>query len=219
MKAFYKIGTALLALAIFPVLIFAPFVKIIVVSDVASFFSSTPTVLLDKSYSLLDLYKLYTENKSVLQQADFSFASLPDTLMDAVRVPTIVFLSLFALLLICAVLVIFFGLFSKNRRGAMVLSAIGAASAFGMNMSFNDIAKPLLNGSVSITDLLGEKLTEQLSGGMSALGDALMSLFGGGELVEIRLLALSGAYLFALMLFAAVILWSVAFTLMEWDKR
>lgn len=219
MKAFYKIGTALLALAIFPVLIFAPFVKIIVVSDVASFFSSTPTVLLDKSYSLLDLYKLYAENKSVLQQADFSFASLPDTLMDAVRVPTIVFLSLFALLLICAVLVIFFGLFSKNRRGAMVLSAIGAASAFGMNMSFNDIAKPLLNGSVSITDLLGEKLTEQLSGGMSALGDALMSLFGGGELVEIRLLALSGAYLFALMLFAAVILWSVAFTLMEWDKR
>ena len=219
MKAFYKIGTALLALAIFPVLIFAPFVKIIVVSDVASFFSSTPTVLLDKSYSLLDLYKLYTENKSVLQQADFSFASLPDTLMDAVRVPTIVFLSLFALLLICAVLVIFFGQFSKNRRGAMVLSAIGAASAFGMNMSFNDIAKPLLNGSVSITDLLGEKLTEQLSGGMSALGDALMSLFGGGELVEIRLLALSGAYLFALMLFAAVILWSVAFTLMEWDKR
>ncbi len=219
MKAFYKIGTALLALAIFPVLIFAPFVKIIVVSDVASFFSSTPTVLLDDSYSLLDLYKLYTENQSVFDQMNFSFDSLPDTLMDAVRIPTIVFLCLFALLLLCAVLVVFFGLFSKNRRGAMVISALGAASAFGMNMSFNAIAKPLLNGSVSVTDLLGEELMSQLSGGMSALGEALTSLFGGGELVEIRLLALSGAYLFALLLFAAVIIWSVAFTLMEWDKR
>ncbi len=219
MKAFYKIGTVLLALAIFPVLIFAPFVKIIVVSDIASFFSSTPSVLLDDSYSLKDLYDLYIANRDTLSSLNLSADSLPETVVEAVRVPGIVFLVLFAVAIVCAVLVIFFGLFSKNKRGAMVLSAIGAACSFGMNMSFNNIAKPLVNGSISITDLLGEDLLNQLSGGLASLGESLMSLFGSGELVEIRLLSLSSAYLFMLLLFVGVIVWSVVFTLVEWDKK
>ena len=219
MKAFYKIGTVLLALAIFPVLIFAPFVKIIVVSDIASFFSSTPSVLLDESYSLKDLYDLYIANRDTLSSLNLSADSLPETVVEAVRVPGIVFLVLFAVAIVCAVLVIFFGLFSKNKRGARVLSAIGAACSFGMNMSFNNIAKPLVNGSISITDLLGEDLLNQLSGGLASLGESLMSLFGSGELVEIRLLSLSSAYLFMLLLFVGVIVWSVVFTLVEWDKK
>lgn len=221
MKAVYKIGAVLLLLAILPVLIFLPFVKIIVVSDVASLFGSTPSILLDESYSLKELYELYENNKEAIASSGFSLSSLPENFISALKVPGITFLVLFALALLCMVLALFFVLFSKNKRGAMVLSALGAASAFGMNTAFNNIAKPLINGAISVTDLLGEEFLSKISGGMSALGSALMSILGGGskQLIDIRLLNLSSAYLFMLLLFLGVILWSVAFTLMEWDKK
>lgn len=220
MKAVYKIGAVLLLLAIFPVLILTPFVKIIVVSDVTSLFSSTPTVLLDKSYSLRELYELYASNKEAIASSGLSLSSIPQNIVDALKVPGVTFLCLFAVAILCAVLAIFFSVFSKNKRGTMVLAALGAASAFGMNTAFNNVAKPLVNGSISVMDLLGEEFLTKLTGGLSSIGDALLSLIGSStkQMIDIRLLNLSSAYLFMLLLFLGVILWSVAFTLLEWDK-
>lgn len=220
MKAVYKIGTALLALAIFPVLILLPFIKIIVVSDVASFFSSSPMILLDDSYSLKELYELYVKHKDSFASSGFTLDSLPETVVDALKVPAITFLVFFALAVICAVAVFFVGLIAKNKRWAMIISALGAGSSFGMNLAFNNISKPLVNGSISVMDLLGSDLSATLSNGLSEVSNALMSLFGSGsELIDIRLFSLSSAYLFMLLLFLAIIMWSVGFTLAEWDNK
>lgn len=220
MKALYKTGTALLALAVFPVLIFTPFIKIIIVSDITSFFSSTPKILVDDSYSLKELYELYTANKETISSSGFSLSSLPENVVSALKTPAVLFLIFFAIAILCAVLVFFVGLISKNRRWPMIISAVGAGSSFGMNLAFNNISKPLVNGTISVTDFLGEDLLSKMSGGLSELGNALMSLFGSGkELIDIRLFNLSSAYLFMLLLFLAIILWSVAFTLAEWDKK
>ena len=220
MKIAYKIGTALLALAIFPVMIFAPFVKLIVTTDIASFLSSETQVLIDESYSLKSLYELYAANKDMLADSGFSLSSIPENVVHALRIPAIAFLVLFALAILCAVLIVFFGLFAKNKRVPVVLAILGAASCFGMNIAFNNFAKPLINGTITITDILGQEFVSKISGGMATLGEALMSLFGAGsQLLNVKLFCLGGAYVFMILLFVAVILWAVAYTFMEWDKQ
>ena len=127
---------------------------------------------------------------------------------------------LLVLALLCAVLLVFFGLFAKKMRGPVVLAILGAASAYGMNIAFNSLAKPLLKGTVSVTDILGQELITGLTGGVSVLGDILSAFTGGtSQLVNIKLFALGGAYVFMILLFVAVIVWTIFYAFADWDKQ
>lgn len=220
MKALYKISVALCALAIFPVAIFAPFFKLIITTDIASFLSKESQIIVDDSYSLRQLYDLFMQNKETLSSSGFSLASLPENVVNALRVPAIAFLSLFAIAILCAVLLFFVGLISKHRRGPVVISVIGAASVFGMNIAFNSFAKPLVKGTITVKDIFGEELISKISGGMSKLGEAIQSIFGNtSRLIDIRLFSLSAAYVFMILLFVAVLLITVFYTFAIWDRQ
>lgn len=220
MKALYKICVALCALAIFPTVIFAPFFKLIITTDIASFLSKESQILVDDSYSLRQLYDLIVQNKQMMSESGFSLSALPENVVSALKVPAIVFLALFALTLICAVLLFFVGLISKHRRGPVILSVIGAASALGMNIAFDNFAKPLIKGTVTVKEIFGEEFISKISGGMSTLGEAIQSIFGNSnQLIDIRLLSLSAAYVFVILLFVAVLLITVFYTFAIWDKQ
>ena len=220
MKALYKIGVALCALGVFPVVLFSPFFKLIVTTDIASFLTKESQIIVDDSYSLRQLYDLYLENKDELAASGFSLSSLPENVVDALKVPAIAFLTLFAVALLCAVLLFFFGIFSKHRRGPVVIAILGAASVFGMNIAFNNFASPLIKGTITVKDILGEKLISKMSGGMSVLGEAIQSIFGNSnQLIDIRLLSLSSAYVFMILLFVAVLLITVFYSFAAWDKQ
>ena len=220
MKALYKIGVAVCALAIFPVTIFAPFFKLIITTDIASFLSKESQIIVDDSYSLRQLYDLYLQNRETLSSSGFSLSALPENVVSALRIPAIVFLALFALTIICAVLLLFIGLFSKQRRGPVIVSVIGAASALGMNIAFDNFAKPLIKGTVTVKDIFGEEMISKISGGMSTLGEAIQSIFGNSnQLIDIRLFSLSAAYVFIILLFVAVLLITVFYTFALWDKH
>lgn len=220
MKALYKLGVAVCALAIFPVTIFAPFFKLIITTNLASFLSQENQILVDDSYSLRQLYRLYMQNRQMLRDSGFSLASLPENVVSALKIPAIVFLTLFLLSLICALLLFFVGIFSKQRRGPVIISIIGAASVFGMNIAFNSFAKPLIKGTVSVKEIFGEELISKMSGGMSSIGEAIQSIFGNSnQLIDIRLFSLSSAYVFMILLFIAVLLITVFYTFANWDKQ
>lgn len=220
MKALYKICVALCALAIFPTVIFAPFFKLIITTDIASFLSKESQILVDDSYSLRQLYDLIVQNKQMMSESGFSLSTLPENVVSALKVPAIVFLALFALTLICAVLLFFVGLISKHRRGPVILSVIGAASALGMNIAFDNFAKPLIKGTVTVKEIFGEEFISKISGGMSTLGEAIQSIFGNSnQLIDIRLLSMSAAYVFVILLFVAVLLITVFYTFAIWDKQ
>ncbi|MBQ6018548.1 MAG: hypothetical protein IJL26_00075 [Clostridia bacterium] len=220
MKALYKIGVAVCALAIFPVTVFAPFFKLIITTDIASFLSKESQIIVDDSYSLRQLYDLYLQNRETLSTSGFSLSALPENVVSALRIPAIVFLALFALTIICAVLLLFIGLFSKQRRGPVIVSVIGAASALGMNIAFDNFAKPLIKGTVTVKDIFGEEMISKISGGMSTLGEAIQSIFGNSnQLIDIRLFSLSAAYVFIILLFVAVLLITVFYTFAIWDKQ
>lgn len=220
MKALYKICVALCALAIFPTVIFAPFFKLIITTDIASFLSKESQILVDDSYSLRQLYDLIVQNKQMMSESGFSLSTLPENVVSALKVPAIVFLALFTLTLICAVLLFFVGLISKHRRGPVIFSVIGAASALGMNIAFDNFAKPLIKGTVTVKEIFGEEFISKISGGMSTLGEAIQSIFGNSnQLIDIRLLSLSAAYVFVILLFVAVLLITVFYTFAIWDKQ
>lgn len=216
MKILYKLVTALLALAIFPILIFAPFFKLIVTSSMLAIFGSSGSeVLINDSYSLKKIYELLLPLKDKV--ADLSFSSLPEAVKDAIGVPALLFVIFLALALVCAIITLIFAVFTKKRPMVIVFAGLGAAGTLGMNIAFSNLAKPLVNGSLTIVDLLGEDIFSSIASEFSIVGSIVSSLFDPSKLIDIRLLNLSGAYVLMLLAFVAIIIWTISNILIEWE--
>ena len=225
MKALYKVVSAVLPLLLFPVLLFTPFLKIIV-----SVGSSTDTVV-NGTYSVKQLYDLVMPLKDSIQKTGWSFASIPDSVKDAIGAPAVLFVLFLALAIVMALLLFVFGLFTKKKKLCLLFAALGLAFTVGMNISFDALAKPLVSGVVSVTDLFGKDfisvITGLVGGGSVDLGSVLgsgtgllsifSSLLGGGStLINIRLLSLSVTYILMLLIYIVLTVWNIAHLLIEW---
>ena len=216
MKILYKLSTAILSLCIFPIVIFLPFFKLVVTSDVLSLFSSSSgDVLINDSYSLKNIYELilpYTEDSSV----SFSIANIPQSVRDALAIPVTFFLAFFILAILSALVIFIFGLFTKKKKIVGVFSCMGIGFTLGMNIAFENFSKPLVSGTISIVELLGEETFNAILTKQSALAGILTSLVNTSSLIDIRLLNLSTCYIVMLLLFVALLVITISSVLVDW---
>ena len=170
MRTINRIVTPILAVLIFPAVIFLPLFRIYIASGL----STSKVNLLDnfglsEFISLFDIYSVYkngsADSMGVYKTLWDAFAGdkkqeiidmLPGLHWGIVALVFLVITLLVALALIIVTAV------TKKPSASILLSIGGIASALLMNTFFNSFAKPFLNGAFNLNSLLGN--TNQLLG-------------------------------------------------------
>ena len=187
----YKSVAALLSLAIIPIAVFSPMIRI--VGDV-TFLDS----YIGEAMSLYDIYVLFFGKGSTFE----GFGDL--TLSEEVKatLPALITSGSFLVAaLLLAVITAVIAIFGRKKRGVLITSVITVLSIIGMFIAFNAFAQPFVDGSIGVSDL---GLME--SGILSWLV---------GAVVKIRVLQITSAGFLMIGCACAVILWTLAFILVE----
>jgi len=197
MKAVYRIVTALTGLGVFACAIFLPLFRLRI----------GVTLLktdIQEDFSIYSLYNYLKPNGSLdgLITGEGNFLNNPYVkhLMPA----AVTFAAFFAAALLLALIVVFFAALSNQKLVIGILSAAGVACLIGSYIAFGRLASPLLDGSISLPELLN-------------LGFISSTLVGAA--VKLVLLRLTSATFFMILCFAGIILWTLAFVLTEDDKE
>ena len=209
MKYVYKIVAAIGALAVAPVLFFTDIfnyeissfaVQILAYlaqmsgkSDLTTPYGEAPTGIADTA-SFYELFELFSGFDASGE------ASLADTL-GAIFTPVVLFAIVSLMLVVCAVVTAIFAIAAKNNRKVIYSSIVGIGLSFMLSSIFEDIAAPVMDGTVNLGTLLDNMWA---------------SLLG-----SIDKLSLSTDFWFIPAIFGAVILWTVLYnyTLPEKEKR
>ncbi len=213
MKYVYKIIAAIGALAIIPVLLFTKIfyydmssiaVQLLVyiaqatgnnsLDDIiAQNGGNAPTGIAD-TLSYYDLYDIFAGF------AGSGDRTLQETL-GGVFTPVVLFAVVSLMVVICAVVTAILAIVVKNNRKVIYSSVVGIGLSVMLSCIFEDIAAPVIEGTVSLSTLL----------------DSMWA----GLLGNIDELSLSTNFWFIPAIFGAIILWTVLYnyTLPEKEKR
>ena len=203
MKIAYKIVMPILTLAIFPVLVFLPLLHLNITSSLAGSLSQNLGI---PEYS--SLYRILRMATGMEDTQSALWKSIGQAFMDKdstiggmfTNTKWLYFFAVFAgLMLLLALAAAVLSIVTRKYLlvGGITLGSL--VSAIAMNASFNAFAKPLLNGSISISSLLSS------SDSSGILGSLL------GSLAKVESLELAAAYSCAVfLLFAAVVFTAVA---------
>lgn len=219
MKIFYKIINSLVVLSIIPVLLFLPLFRFISVVNVAStniltsliggFVDINPIIekatginieKLPEFYTIRQAYELFFGEKANNAFAEFDMSVIPENIKTFFTAAFV----LFVFALICALLVLIFGIFSKKKVIPITFSALGFISTFAANKCFAYIAEQMVSGKISIVNILK---------GVKALSsyESMLKYLD----FDIRIFELSSAYTMMLIIFGALIFLSIGFLVAE----
>lgn len=219
MKIFYKIINSMVTLSIIPVLLFLPLFRFVSVVNVAStniltsliggFVDINPIIekatginieKLPEFYTVKQAYELFFGEKANNAFAEFDMSVIPD---NVTAFFTAAF-SLFVFALVCALLVLLFGLFTKKKILSISFSALGFISVFAANKCFTYIADQMVSGKISVINILkGVKALTEYESMLKYLE------------FDIRIFELSSAYTMLLIIFGALFLLSIGFMIAE----
>ncbi len=194
----FRIVTAALALCVIPAAYFLSFLKFgfsAVVMNIADdiSISRAVTALTDETSPLNGLFSgsgNFFENEWV------------PSLMPA----AISFLVFFAIAIILSLVIFFFAVFSNKRLAMTCLGGGGIIAMIGAYISFGRFAAPLMDGTISVGNLIS---TEDLS---ALLSIAVQFL---GSAIKVEILQLTSATLIMTLIFAAIVIWGLAYMLTE----
>ena len=219
MKVFYKITNSLVVLSLIPVLLFLPLFRFISVVNVSSSNILTSLIggivdvnaLIEKAtginiknlpefYTISEAYNLFFGEKANNAFTDFDVSVIPENVIGFFTAA----FALFAFALLCALLVLIFGLFTKKKVLPITFSAIGFVSTFAANKCFAYIADQMVSGRISVVNILK---------GVPALSsyESVMKYLD----FDIRIFELSSAYTMTLIIFGALFLLSIGFMVAE----
>ncbi len=145
------------------------------------------------SFSLYDLYNIFDGFSG--KSSDGEFVEK----LEAMITPAITSGVIVIMLVLCAVITAVFALVMKNNRYVIYSSIAGIGLSFMLKESFEAVAAPVLDGTISITTL-----TENFLGGLI------------GNFEE---LFLNTNFWFIPVVFGAVILWTVLYNYTLPDKE
>lgn len=202
MKIVYRIVAALLALAIIPSAYFLSF-----------FYYSFDAALVyvaDEVYisGLVDMFKDDTESIKKFFSGDGSFLSSHGA--QQIKPPLISFAVFFALALLLSVVILLFAIFSNKRLLITSLGGLGLAFMGAAYISFGKLADLLTSGQVPLSSFFD-------TDGFSFLIKMGIQMAGG--FLGLEVLRLTTATLIMTLLFAAIVVWGLAFILTEDDKE
>lgn len=196
MKYVYRIVNALLAAAIFPVVIFI---------DLISFQLSTSLadVGLEESISIKFIIDVITGKESMWHNLIFgegeSLSISWPAALDPIKGRLIAVAVCFALILLIAIFVIVWSACSNKRIPVLSASVAGLISTIVMTICFNSAASVLMDGTINIVEIFSSNW--------------IISLLG--NLVLVDYLGLGGFHNVVLFLFIGLIVWSLSFYLIE----
>lgn len=202
MKIVFRIVTAALALCVIPAAYFLSFLKFgfsAVVMNIADdiSISRAVTALTDETSPLNGLFSgsgNFFENEWV------------QSLMPA----AISFLVFFAIAIVLSLVIFFFAVFSNKRLAMTCLGGGGIIAMIGAYISFGRFAAPLMDGTISVGNLIS---TEDLS---ALLSIAVQFL---GSAIKVEILQLTSATLVMTLIFAAIVIWGLAYILTEEESE
>lgn len=201
MKIVDRIVSALLSLAVIPVAIFAPllhWVYQIMGYDIVNSLlggkltDAADTGMTEDNYSL---YALYNQLKSF--GVDFKELFAGNSEINPAVEPIIPYIKMTAVFLIVTLLIALaaciVSIVSNAKKTQMILGACGIGSLIGMMVSFNKLASPIVAGDITL--------------------GSIFDIPAISYITKVHALNLSSAWVFMVMLFAALILWSLSYIL------
>ncbi len=231
MKILYKIVTPVLTVLIFPVILFMPFFRLITASDTVNQLLSKYG--LGEQITLLDLYHAVSNIKAQASADGKTLNFSLDVIPQQARGYLAAFSVFFAIAIICAVLVIILSPILKKKLVISGISLFGVLSSFLMNVFFDKAAHGFISGEIDVIDIytavtgdssvstltgLVGNILGAVSGESSQLGGILNSLLGDYTGVDIRILELSSAQTFMILIFGAVTVFTVVMRLAQTDN-
>ena len=198
MKIVFRIVTAALALCVIPAAYFLSFLKFgisAVVMNIADDISISRAVsaLTDETSPLNGLFS---------GSGNFFENELMQSLMPA----AISFLVFFAIAIVLSLVIFFFAVFSNKRLVMTCLGGGGVLAMIAAYISFGRFAAPLLDGSISLGNLISTK-------DLSAIFSIAVQFLGSA--IKVEILQLTSATMIMTLIFAVIVIWGLAYILTE----
>ena len=192
MKALYRIVNALLAAAIFPVILFMDFIYFRISTDVVD-------AGLHETLNFMDFIDIYNGDHllSSFIKTDSVF-TWPDAL-NPLNARLITFVVTLVLAVIIALFIIIWSCLSNKRLPVLIASISGIVSTIVMICCFNSASKAITSGVINLIDAFSSGI--------------IMSLVG--NLINIEAIDLAGFQNGILITFILLIIWTSAFYVIE----
>jgi len=205
MKLVYKLISALLAIAVLPVMFFLPFLDLNVTSSLFKegiAFNGSLQSLLSGDLTLA------TGNEAVdklLGNMDYKALW---TALGELRTPLIISVVSLVLALLLALVAAVVSLAAKKKSTLAVLGGAGLLATIAGLVSFGFVSGPVLDGSFDVLSLMGPNMDS-----MKGLANALSALTG--DLLSVKTFRLDTAVTVMFMLFLGLLMWSVCWYIAE----
>ena len=159
MKSIYRVLAPILCVLLIPVTIFLPMIRMVVSSSLGGS-NILSTYGLGEFISIKDIIVAVTDEQSATVQFFRNIVSnlltgdnaLGDSIL-ALKGNAIAFVVFLALMLICALVLAGFAVFSKKLAVCNILNAVSLVFCFAMKFTFNTLAEPFLSGKISLGSL------------------------------------------------------------------
>ncbi len=205
MKAVYRVVSALLAALTIPALYFLNFIHYTIELQVTEGY-------LNDNITLQELCNLFS---SGAKMPDFKAMGehLAQTLQP-LKVSAIV-TAVFLVLMVLMILAVFFcSVFTNAKKVNLTFSLVGFAATIGAMTAFNHMTSLIINGTVPVSDILNALMADS-----SSLLAGIGAMLGAGSLSsvigDLVLLRLSSAFTATVILFLFIVIWTVAFVLVD----
>ncbi len=186
MNTVYKVVAAVLAFCVLPIMIFVPIIDYCFNTPLLEFVEQGKRYIAD-SISIAGLL----ENASLL--SEFKTGGNTPAGLKAFINPALTAVVFLILIAVFAILTCVLAIVMKKGTGACISAIFGMMFTYMFTNSFNSLIKPVTDGSVSIASLFDSWQ---------------LALVGSVEYIK-----LSGAYYYIYIMFAAILLWTLAYYL------
>ena len=204
MKAVYRVVSALLAALVFPALYFLNLIHYIIELNITEGYLNDNVTLQQLINIISDALK--TERKPL-------GAHMLETLqpLKASAIVTAVFI---VLMLLMVLAVIFCSAFTNAHKVNLGFACGGLVSTIGAMAAFNHMTALIINGTVSVGAILNAALADSTSV-LAGIG-AFLGAGSASEVIgKLVLLRLGSAFTATVILFLFIILWTVAFLVVD----
>lgn len=188
MKILYKVVAAALSLGIIPVMVFMPFFDYCFNVPLLPILEPGAEYVADTS-SLVEMYELST----LFTAFDAGSESVMD--LDRFITPALTAAVFFVLIAVFAILTAVLAIVRKDRKPACYSAIFGIAFTFLFTISFNSLIAPFADGTLSLA--------------------SLFNVWWISLVASVEYIQLGGLYNFIFVLFAAVLVWTAIFYLIE----
>ena len=192
MNYLYRIVNALLAIAMFPLIIFS---DLIAFRAGASFVEE---VGLQDAISIKFIIDVITGKEAFFHEMIFENSTGTFTWpsgLDPIKAHLIAFLVCFAVALLACVFIFFWSIFSSKRIPVLISTAVGLISTIAMIACFDVVATRIVDGTVNLIGALSTSPIASIIGGFVSIDGLMLGGYQNGMIfVFIGFLVWTGAY-------------------------